>query len=141
MKRISEMQKKKCLSRHKTLSLHHQDSLLKRVSHDPIFQMKSQQSSGFKLRSPDSKFSAPSGFQHEDLNYKVWDHLGLLVRMRSLLSRRTSEISRTSGQTSTQNPKDAAAINTKHIYQVYIMCRVLCAHISLIFTKTLQEEH
>ena len=34
----------------------------KNVSHGPISQMKSQQSSGFKPRPPNSKFSAPSGF-------------------------------------------------------------------------------
>ena len=62
-----------------------------------------------ELRSPDFKFSAPSGFQQEDLNYKVWDYLGLLVRMRSLHSNRTTVISRTSGQTGTPKPKDTVA--------------------------------
>ena len=84
-------------------------TVLKKVSRDPIFQIMSQQSSGFKLRSPDFKFSAPSGFQQEDLNYKVWDHLRLLVRMRSLHSNRTTVISRTSGQTGTPKPKDTVA--------------------------------
>lgn len=109
MKRISEMQKKKKVF----LSTKHFHyiikTVLKKVSHDPIFQIMSQQSSGFKLRSPDFKFSAPSGFQQEDLNYKVWDYLGLLVRMRSLHSNRTTVISRTSGQTGTPKPKDTVA--------------------------------
>lgn len=84
-------------------------TVLKKVSHDPSFQIKSQQSSGFKPRSPDFKFSAPSGFQQENLNYKVWDHLGLLVRMRSLHSNRTTVIARTFGQTGTPNPKATVA--------------------------------
>lgn len=111
----------------------------KNVSHSPISQMKSQQSSGFKPRPPNSKFSAPSGFQHEDRNYKVWDQPGLQIRMKSSYSKRAFEISRTSGQTGTQSPQDAAEKVQKHRTQPPFIRLILCARCCFVYISNLHN--
>lgn len=111
----------------------------KNVSHGPISQMKSQQSSGIKPRPPNSKFSAPSGFQHEDRNYKVWDQPGLQIRMKSSYSKRAFEISRTSGQTGTQSPQDAAEKVQKHRTQPPFIRLILCARCCFVYISNLHN--
>lgn len=111
----------------------------KNVSHGPISQMKSQQSSGFKPRPPNSKFSAPSGFQHEDRNYKVWDQPGLQIRMKSSYSKRAFEISRTSGQTGTQSPQDAAEKVQKHRTEPPFIRLILCARCCFVYISNLHN--
>lgn len=101
--------------------------------------MKSQQSSGFKPRPPNSKFSAPSGFQHEDRNYKVWDQPGLQIRMKSSYSKRAFEISRTSGQTGTQSPQDAAEKVQKHRTEPPFIRLILCARCCFVYISNLHN--
>lgn len=116
------------------------------MSHDPIFSDKSQQSSGFKLRSPDFKFSAPSGFRQENLNYKVWDHLGLLVRMSEVFALKNYFDLKDIWTDRYPKPKACSNMsevtpNTAATYQAHFMCWVLRVHIESIFIITMQEEH
>lgn len=98
--------------------------------------MKLQQS-WFKPRSPDSKFSAPSGFQHENLNYK--DHPGLLIRMRSLHSKRAPKISRTSGQSLQQNEHDDTKHN-HHLLSTYYVLDALCRNLIYLPYNTARRQ-